>query len=118
MRYLTALFATIILGGCASSNYMWVKDGASEKDFDKDLAECRYQAMINVDKALPKPPPRNEVTVYVNPEEETPSEAAGKALGKSMGDSIVRTMKIAEMQTLCMQIKGYRRIKINPNNKQ
>lgn len=41
MRYLLVL---MLLAGCATTERVWVKNGASEQDFYMDQGQCRAQA--------------------------------------------------------------------------
>jgi hypothetical protein len=33
-----------VLAGCQSTEHVWVKDGASQQDFNMDAGECKTQA--------------------------------------------------------------------------
>lgn len=38
------LFVLLLLGGCATTERVWVKNGASDQDFYMDRGQCQAQA--------------------------------------------------------------------------
>lgn len=43
MKIIIALLATLALAGCMQ-NGVWVKSGATQADFNRDMAACKYDA--------------------------------------------------------------------------
>lgn len=42
--HLLVLPCAFLVTGCAMAPNYWVKDGATQQDFDRDIASCRMQA--------------------------------------------------------------------------
>lgn len=98
MRLATvALFAVPVLAGCAHHNMMWVKDGATQADFDRDRAQCIYESAA--------------ATGSYNPSGST-ARSTGGAIAQGIGDGIAIGLRRQEIAILCMQARGYRQVPI------
>lgn len=78
------------LTGCAP-NYMWVKEGATQSEFDRDKAQCQYEASSSMANYNTGPTARG----------------ASGAAAQGIGEGIAIGMRKAELIQLCLQAKGY-----------
>jgi len=82
--------AAILMAGCASP-HVWVKSGASQDDFSRDLARCRYESAAAT---------AGYGTGRVSP-------TMGGALAQGFGEGMTIGLRQSELMTLCMQANGY-----------
>lgn len=94
-----ALVAPCILAltGCAHHNMMWVKEGATQADFERDRSQCIYESAA--------------ATGSYNPSGATARTYSG-AIAQGIGDGIAIGLRRAEIAVLCMQARGYRQVPI------
>jgi hypothetical protein len=88
LRITVRIIALIMLGSSASgcaSQMMWVKPGLTQVDFEHDKLECEYEARKST---------------------QMPS-AASVTMEGALVAGIEGGMRLVELQTLCMQARGY-----------
>ena len=91
MRVATVLAAgSFLLAGCATK-LVWTKPGTSSLDLDADSARCQYEANLA-----------------------TPENYYGFARANSIAAGINDRLRIANLQTLCMQAAGWRQVPATP----
>lgn len=86
----------LLLVGCGPS-FMWVKSGATQQEFDQDMARCQYEAASSTASYSYAP------TSYGM----AGSISSGFAEGFEVG------MRKNELINLCMRAKGYSQQAIN-----
>lgn len=82
---------TVLLGlvGCGGGTYN--KPGATQAEFDRDLAQCRYEAA-------------SSASAYGS--SETRRSASGAA-GQGVGDAVAESGRRSELIDLCLRARGY-----------
>jgi hypothetical protein len=89
MRCVTcaAVTACLLLAGCQTTQ--WVKPGATASDFEADKRQCVYESNL----ATPG----------------TPSYDVGSAIAAGINDG----MRLGQLQTMCMQARGWNLIAVD-----
>lgn len=89
-----------ILSGCATpmAQYMWVKDGATQGDFDRDMAKCQYEAAAATAGYGAGPTVRSSSGDFV----------------QGFGEGMTRGLRQNELVQLCLTAHGYSK---QPNHK-
>src|SRR5436190_1347436 len=90
-----ALLGIVFLTACGP-RYMWVKEGATQQDFEADRTRCIYEAKLATASYSSGPTARGY----------------GAAAAQGIGEGITMGLREAELATLCMQTKGYRQAPI------
>ena len=83
------LVALLAIQGCAGPT--WVKPGAVQADFDRDVAQCKYEAASATASYGGGPTRRT---------------TAG-ALGQGIGEGIDLGLRQRDLIMLCLQARGY-----------
>jgi len=86
MRKLWWAALALPLAACVTDDVRWVRAGATSADFDTDKARCQYEATLG-----------------------TPGSYYGRGMGNAMAAGISDGLRMAELQTLCMQARGWQR---------
>lgn len=93
MKLIVATLCVGLLAGCATTQpTVWVKDGASQQDFDQARAQCEYEVA-----AATQAPDYSYRTI--------------------VGQELDRAMRQRELGVLCMQAKGFRQQAPSPDVK-
>lgn len=79
------LFILLALAGCAGPQHqpVWLKDGATQADFDKDKAFCEYEALKSV-------------------------QGYDRSMRSMFGQELDLNMRRSEVARACMRVRGYR----------
>ncbi len=88
-----AAILALLLVGCAPAP-LWTKSGATQADFDRDKAQCEYEAAL--------------ATASYS-QGNTARTAAGAA-GQGFGEGMAIGMKKTELGRMCMSTKGYTQV--------
>lgn len=95
MRSVLVLAASIGLTACAPQ-YMWVKQGATSDDFERDKNLCVYEAKLATASYSQGATPRSR----------------SAAFAQGFGEGLTMALRENELATLCMQTKGYVQVPI------
>lgn len=90
MHKILGVCTLALLSACAA-NYMWVKDGATQADFDRDRAQCLYEANLATASYSTGPTARGY----------------GNAAAQGFGEGMAMAIRQGELGVLCMQARGY-----------
>jgi len=88
-RLLLIIIGTLVVG-CAPTK-QWVKPGATQWEFDRHMAQCKYEAAA--------------ATATIGT---TPTYNLNHALAAGMSAGITSGLRQVELIKLCMQKEGYR----------
>lgn len=97
MRSIIAIATITALAGCAHQNMMWVKEGATHAEFERDRSQCIYESAA--------------ATGSYNPSGATSRTYSG-AIAQGIGDGFAISLRRQEIAILCMQARGYRQVPI------
>jgi hypothetical protein len=87
-RFLVVIACALPLAGCA--RYQWVaNDPAAAANIDQAKLACEYESKVA-----------------------TPDTSSGRGLGNAVGDGVSQGLRMAELQNMCMQLKGYHKEKM------
>ncbi len=92
-RSIASSILILNLVGCAPAP-LWTKDGATQAHFDRDKAQCEYEAAL--------------ATASYS-QGQTARTAAGAA-GQGFGEGIAIGLKKTELGRMCMAAKGYSQV--------
>lgn len=84
----------VVLTGCATPTghkYMWMKNGASQADFDRDKAQCNYEAVAATASYSTGPTARTSSGAFV----------------QGFGEGMARGIRQNELIELCLTARGY-----------
>lgn len=95
MRNILGTIALAALVGCAQ--FTWVKDGADAADFERDKAQCVYEASLATAGA-------GSGSGYYR--------STGQAVAAGIGEGIALGLRQLELATLCMRARGYQQVPI------
>ena len=90
MRYVIALIASFAVTGCIAPPD-WYKDGATVQEFERDRAQCVYEA--------------NAATAGYS-QGQTARTQSG-AIAQGFGEGLTMALRQRELAILCMRAKGY-----------
>lgn len=85
------LVLALTLAGCGGAPFLWVKSGATQSDFDRDMARCKYEAASS--------------TANYNTGR-TAGTLSG-AMAQGIGEGMAIGSKQVELIQLCLQAQGY-----------
>jgi len=88
-KVLSVIFL-FLLGGCGSPP-VWVKPGATQADFEQDVARCRYEAAAATASYSTGPTARG----------------LSGAMAQGFGEGLTSGMRQIELVKLCLEAKGY-----------
>jgi hypothetical protein len=83
---------SLLLAGCAASNggRQWVKAGAVQSDFDRDKAQCLYEAKL-----------------HTQPGYMGPAYSMSTALSHGIAEGITDGLRMSDLFKSCMEAKGW-----------
>jgi hypothetical protein len=82
-KFFVVVACSLPLAGCA--RYQWVaNDPAAAANIDQAKLACEYESKVA-----------------------TPDTSSARGLGNAVADGIQQGTRMAELQTMCMQLKGY-----------
>jgi len=90
MHKLATLAASVALLGCALPT--WTRPDTTQADFDRDAAQCKYEAVAATSGYGTGPTARS----------------TSGAFSQGLGEGIAAGMKQGELIRLCMMARGYR----------
>lgn len=93
---LTVLAPLMALAGCAHQQTMWVRDGATQADFERDRAQCVYEANAATASYSSGPTRRS----------------MSGAIAQGIEDGITIGLRQRELAMLCMKARGYAEVPI------
>ncbi len=88
-----AVISLAILAGCASP--LWTKEGATQADFNRDAAQCEYEA----------------ASATASYSQGQTARTTGGAAAQGFGEGMAIGLKKNELGRLCMTAKGYTRVR-------
>ena len=88
-----------IVSGC-TPNYVWVKNGATQADFERDKSQCIYEA----------------ASATANYNTGPTLRGIGSAAGQGFGEGIAIGLRRNKLVLLCLQAKGYSKQPIQEQN--
>lgn len=95
-RIIFIMIAMVILAslaGCATAN-QWTRAGTSAAQAEADMKICEYEANLGIGAG-------QHTQVYTG--------GMGAAIGAGIGDGIADAIRIAQLRSLCLEARGYRR---------
>lgn len=90
MLRISCFALALTLTACASP-FVWVKAGASEADFDRDMARCKYEA----------------ASATANYSTGRTAGTMSGAIAQGLGEGMAIGSRRAELIQLCLQAQGY-----------
>lgn len=90
MRVLAVMFCSVLVAGCAQTRWVSGDPAVGPEMAAADGAQCQYQAHLA-----------------------TPGGSTGPGVGNAVADGIQQGMRLAELQRMCMEAKGYVRVRVN-----
>ncbi len=90
MRMVMIVMVSVGVVGCAQTRWVNGDPAIGPADAQRDQLACEYQAQLA-----------------------TPGGSSGPGIGNAVADGIQQGARLAELQRMCMELKGYVRVRAN-----
>lgn len=95
MRKAASAALVALLGACAYDPLVWTHRISGAAEYDRDAAQCRYEANLATASYSTGPTARTR----------------GGAIAQGIGEGLTRGMRQGDLMTLCMQARGWYQVR-------